>query len=351
MAVVNNTSRNRDQARQPLIGITMGDPAGIGPEIVVKALADSEIRSLGRFIVFGLNETLSYAADRAEIDCYWWRFQHDHLYDLNYNVTVADYDELYEISEPPPRPNRLCGQASLSFLQGAIQLAQAHQLSALVTAPICKAGWKLAKCRFPGHTEMLAHAFRAKDVAMMFAGGPLRVTLATIHEPLFAVRHKFTIGRVFNPIMLMDRALREWFGIDQPRIAVAGLNPHAGENGQFGDEEKRIITPAILMASEAGIDCSGPFPPDAVFNMAVNGKFDGVVAMYHDQGLIPVKLLAPDDSVNITLGLPIIRTSVDHGTAFDIAGKNIARVEPMKNAIRMAVRLARINSQLVAAGK
>ena len=327
----------------------MGDPAGIGPEIVVKALADPEIRSLGRFIIFGLNETLSYAADRAEIDCYWWRFQHDHLYNFNNNVTVADYDELYEIFERTPRPNRLCGQASLSFLQGAIQLAKTHQLAALVTAPICKASWKLAKCRFPGHTEMLAHAFRAKNVAMMFAGGPLRVTLATIHEPLFAVRHKFTIGRVFNPIVLMDKALREWFGITEPRIAVAGVNPHAGENGQFGDEEKRIIKPAILMASETGIDCSGPFPPDAVFAMAVNGKFDGVVAMYHDQGLIPVKLLAPDDSVNITLGLPIIRTSVDHGTAFDIAGQNIARVEPMKNAIRMAVRLARIHSQLIVA--
>jgi len=351
MAVVNRTSKSRNQSWRHLIGITMGDPAGIGPEIVIKALADPEIRSLGRFVIFGLNETLSYTADRSEIDCYWWRFQHDHLYNLNNNVTIADYDELYEISEPTPRPNRLCGQASLSFLQGAIQLAQTHQLAALVTAPICKASWKLAKCRFPGHTEMLAHAFRAKDVAMMFAGGPLRVTLATIHEPLFAVRHKFTIGRVFSPIMLMNKALREWFGIAEPKIAVAGINPHAGENGQFGDEEKRIIRPAILMASEAGIDCSGPFPPDAVFNMAVNGKFDGVVAMYHDQGLIPVKLLAPDDSVNITLGLPIIRTSVDHGTAFDIAGKNIARVEPMKNAIRMAVRLARINSQLVATGK
>ena len=147
MAVINNTSKDRDKSRQPLIGITMGDPAGIGPEVVVKALADPKIRSLGRFVIFGLNETLSYTADRAEIDCYWWRFQHDHLYNLNNNVTVADYDELYEISEPQPKSNRLCGQASLSFLQGAIQLAQTRQLSALVTAPICKASWKLAKCR------------------------------------------------------------------------------------------------------------------------------------------------------------------------------------------------------------
>ena len=351
MTTENVTSNNPNQSWQPLIGITMGDPAGIGPEIVVKALADPGIRSLGRFVIFGLHETLSYAADQAEIDCYWWRFQHDHLYNLNYNVTVADYDELYEIPTPSPRPNRLCGQASLSFLQGAIELARKQRLAALVTAPICKQSWKLAKCRFPGHTEMLAHSFRAKNVAMMFAGGPLRVALATIHEPLFAVRNKFTIGCVFNPIVLLDKALRDWFGIAEPQIGVAGINPHAGENGQFGDEEKRIIKPAILMANEAGVNCSGPFPPDTIFNMALDGRFDAVVAMYHDQGLIPVKLLAPNDSVNITLGLPIIRTSVDHGTAFDIAGQNIARVEPMKNAIRMAVRLARINNQPIAAEK
>ena len=351
MAMGKGKSSSQNQSWQPLIAITMGDPAGIGPEIVIKALADPDVRALGQFVIFGLHETLSYAADRAEIDCYWWRFQHDRLYNLNNNVTVADYDELYEIPEPAPRPNRLCGQASLSFLQGAIQLAQKQRLAALVTAPICKQSWKLAKCRFPGHTEMLAHFFRVKNVAMMFAGGSLRVALATIHEPLFAVRHKFTIGRVFNPIVLLDKALREWFGIVEPRIAVAAVNPHAGENGQFGDEEKRIIKPAILMAGESGVNCSGPFPPDSIFNMALDGKFDGVVAMYHDQGLIPVKLLAPNDSVNITLGLPIIRTSVDHGTAFDIAGRNIARVEPMKNAIRMAVRLARLNSQPITAEK
>ncbi len=349
MSMDNDISQRENQPWRPLIGITMGDPAGIGPEIVVKALADPAIRALGRFVIFGLNETLAYAADRSEIDCYWWRFQHDHLYNFNNNVTVADFDELYEIPEPAARPNRLCGQASLSFLQGAIELAKKRRLAALVTGPICKQSWKLAKCRFPGHTELLAHAFRTKQVAMMFAGGPLRVVLATIHEPLFAVRHKFTIGRVFNPIVLLDKALREWFGIDEPRIGVAGVNPHAGENGQFGDEEKRIIKPAILMAGETGVNCSGPFAPDAVFGMALDGKFDGVVAMYHDQGLIPIKLLAANESVNITLGLPIIRTSVDHGTAFDIAGKNIARVEPMKNAIRMAVRLARIHNQVLAA--
>ncbi len=351
MSTNNVTSGGENQPWRPLVGITMGDPAGIGPEIVVKALADPAIRALGRFVIFGLNETLAYAADRSEIDCYWWRFQHDHLHNCNNNVTVADFDELYEIPEPAARPNRLCGQASLSFLQGAIQLAKKRRLATLVTGPICKQSWKLAKCRFPGHTELLAHAFRSKQVAMMFAGGPLRVALATIHESLFGVRNKFTIGRVFNPIVLLDKALREWFGIDEPRIAVAGINPHAGENGQFGDEEKRIIKPAILMAGETGVNCSGPFPADTVFGMAVDGKFDGVVAMYHDQGLIPIKLLAPNESVNITLGLPIIRTSVDHGTAFDIAGKNIARIEPMKNAIRMAVRLARIHNQVLAAEK
>ena len=164
--------------------------------------------------------------------------------------------------------------------------------------------------------------------------------LATIHEPLFELRHKFKIGTVFDPIDLAHRALIDWFGIEKPRIAVCGLNPHASENGQFGDEEKRIIEPAILMARQHGIDATGPFPADTVFIKAVQGHYDIVVAMYHDQGLIPVKLLDFSGSVNMTLGLPIVRTSPDHGTAFDIAGKNKADPGSMKSAILIAVAAA-----------
>jgi 4-hydroxythreonine-4-phosphate dehydrogenase len=175
---------------------------------------------------------------------------------------------------------------------------------------------------------------------MMFVSGRLRVALASIHEPLFDLRNKFTIGRVFDPIDLMHQALRDWFGLERPRIAVCGLNPHAGEGGLFGDEESRIIEPAIVMAREAGANAEGPYPADTVFWRAMQGQFDGVVAMYHDQGLIPVKLVAFDEAVQMTLGLPVIRVSVDHGTAFDIAGQNRANPASMRAAIRLASTLA-----------
>ena len=162
------------------------------------------------------------------------------------------------------------------------------------------------------------------------------MVLATIHEALFEIRHRFIIGRIFNPIDLVNTALKDFFGIEKPKIAVAALNPHASENGQFGDEEKRIISPAILMAQEVGIDVVGPFPADTLFHQALDGRYDAIVAMYHDQGLIPVKMLAFDKAVNVTIGLPIIRTSVDHGTAFDIAGRNRANPNSMKAALNLA---------------
>jgi 4-hydroxythreonine-4-phosphate dehydrogenase len=218
-----------------------------------------------------------------------------------------------------------------------------NKIDAIVTAPISKESWKLAKFNFPGHTELLTKRTRAKCSAMMFVGGPFRVVLATIHEGLFEIRHSFTIGRVFTPIDLVNDALIKWFGIAKPRIAVAALNPHASEAGQFGDEEKRIISPAILMAQEAGIQVEGPFPADTLFYKALQrNHYDAIVAMYHDQGLIPVKMLAFDKAVNVTIGLSIIRTSVDHGTAFDIAGKNRANPNSMKAAIRLACDMVAI---------
>jgi 4-hydroxy-L-threonine phosphate dehydrogenase PdxA len=176
----------------------------------------------------------------------------------------------------------------------------------------------------------------------MFVAGPLKVALATIHRALFEVRHEFTIGCVFEPIDLLNIALKEYFDIENPKIGVAALNPHAGEGGQFGDEEQRIISPAILLAQEQGINCQGPFPADTLFLRAAHGEFDAVVAMYHDQGMIPVKLLAFEDAVNITLGIPIIRTSPAHGTAFDIVGKNIADPSSMIAAITTAIKMATI---------
>ena len=333
--------------RRPVIGVTMGDPAGVGPEVVVKALADPTIRRLGRFVVFGMNELLSYAADLAEIDPYWWRLQHDSPragYDLVHEVVVLDYDEYSILGQAVHRPTKQGGQASLEFLDDAITAAlrgpgEPGRIDAIVTAPICKESWKMAGCRFPGHTELLAWRTKAKRMVMMFDSPRLRVTLATVHQALMDVRNTLNIGAVFDAIDLGHQACKG-LGVAEPRIAVCGLNPHASENGQFGDEEKRVITPAIEMAWQAGIDAKGPFPADTLFLDAVGGKYDLVVAMYHDQGLIPVKLLGFDDAVNLTLGLPVIRTSVDHGTAFDIVGKNLARPDSMKAAIRLAACLA-----------
>jgi 4-hydroxythreonine-4-phosphate dehydrogenase len=182
---------------------------------------------------------------------------------------------------------------------------------------------------------------------MMFVAGPLKIALATIHEALFELRNKFTIGCVYEPIDLLNTALQEFFGIKNPKIAVAALNPHAGEDGQFGDEEQRIISPAILIAQEMGVNCSGPYPADTLFMRAAGGEFDGVVAMYHDQAMIPVKLLAFKEAVNVTIGLPIIRTSPAHGTAFDIAGKGVADESSFKAAIKLAMDMAKCKRQKI----
>ncbi|MHC4562786.1 MAG: 4-hydroxythreonine-4-phosphate dehydrogenase PdxA [Planctomycetota bacterium] len=326
---------------RPTIGITMGDPCGIGAEIIVKALGDEDLLRRARFIVFGLSEQLAYTADQLEVD---WPFVRDHHEDIRRyadNVVVLDYDEISIPPSMPRGPSRQGGQASLAFCEGAIEAAKVGLIDAIITAPVSKTSWQQAgQKKFPGHTELLADRFRCRHVAMMFVSPPLKVVLATIHEPLFEVRNRFTIGCVFNPIDLADVALKQWFGVDEPRIGVCGINPHAGEDGRFGDEEERVIAPAVLMAAEAGINVSGPYPADTLFIKAVEGKYDCVVAMYHDQGLIPVKLLAWREAVNLTLGLPVIRTSPDHGTAFDIAGRGRADAGSMSAAIRLAIDLA-----------
>ena len=324
-----------------VIGITMGDPGGIGPEVVVKALADPAVRRLAKFIIFGLDEPLEYAADLCEVEPFWYRFPHEKISrDYPRQVSVADYDE-YSAPSWLHTPSRLSGEASMRFCLDAIDAARDGLIDAVVTAPINKTSWTLAGGKWPGHTEMLADRCKSPRKAMMFVAGNLKLALATIHEALFEIRHKFTIGCVFEPIDLLNTALKDYFGIAKPRIAVCGLNPHAGEDGQFGDEENRIIKPALLLAQEVGINCLGPFPADSLFAHAVHGEYDGVVAMYHDQGLIPVKMLAFDSAVNVTIGLPIIRTSPAHGTAFDIAGKGVASAESMKAAIRTAVEMAK----------
>jgi 4-hydroxythreonine-4-phosphate dehydrogenase len=326
---------------RPTIAITMGDPAGIGPEVIVKALADARLRHKARYVIYGMNELLSYAADIAEFDVFWWRDQYNgRLRAYPHDVVVVDYDQYSMLGSSIRTPSKMGGEASMRFCLDAIEAANKKLVDAVVTAPIAKESWKLAGYNYPGHTELFAQRTGARRFAMMFAGGPLKVILATVHVPLNGLWGRLNIGAVFQPIEMLNQVLQDWFGIEKPRIAVAGLNPHASENGQFGDEEERIISPAILMARDQGIDATGPHSPDTVFLAARDGKYDAVVAMYHDQGLIPVKLLAFDQAVNLTVGLPIIRTSPDHGTAFDIVGRNRANPGSMRAAIEMAINLS-----------
>ncbi len=326
---------------RPLVGLSLGDPLGIGPEVLVKALADHALRSRARFVIFGLDDVLEIAADQAEINPFWWREPYDGSVRVGSGVLVADLDDL-----PPVRPNGvrgpdpLAGHASFRFFEEGARHLRAGTLDALVTGPICKQSWHLANHRFHGHTDFLARRFEARRINMAFVAGDLRVALASDHVPLFELRNRFTIGLVHQPIDLLHETLRDWFGVAEPHIGVLALNPHAGEGGLLGDEEQRIIEPAVALARNAGIRVTGPLPPDTAFIPSVRARFDGLVAMYHDQGLIPLKMQAFSSAAQLTLGLGAVRTSPDHGTAFDIAGKNRADSGSMSAAIELAIQIA-----------
>ncbi len=331
----------------PVIGISMGDPLGIGPEVVVKALADPALHREARFIVYGRNELLTLAADRSSIRPYWYRVAHSSERasgNLLPPVTVVDFDETDFLPPSEPGPHRTAGHLSKAFVEEAIADAQRsstdpRRVDAIVTGPICKESWSLAGFRWPGHTELLAHRTKSKHHAMAFVSPKLRVVLATAHVPLMDVKNVLTIGRVHECIEFAHELARD-LGVAAPKIAVCGLNPHAGENGLLGDEDGRVIAPGVEVAVRQGIAATGPHPADTIFIDAANGDVDLVVAMYHDQGLIPVKLLGWEDAVNVTLGLPIVRTSPDHGTAFGIAGKDQANPGSMRAAVDLARTLA-----------
>lgn len=330
-----------DANLRPLIGISMGDPLGIGPEVIVKALADPELRNRARYVVYGMHDVLELVADQAELNRFWWREPYDRPPRVSTGVLVADFDDLQCTAINGLRgPDETAGHASFRFFQQAVGHLRRAAIDALVTGPICKESWHLARHRFKGHTELLRHEFDTRRVNMLFVAGDLRVALASDHIPLFELRNRFTIGLVHQPIDLLDQALREWFGIERPHIGVLGLNPHAGEGGLIGDEEQRVIEPALTMARNAGIHVAGPLSPDTAFMPEVASRFDGLVAMYHDQALIPIKMHAFHQAVNVTLGLPVLRTSPDHGTAFELAGKNRANAGSMTAAIGLAIDLA-----------
>jgi len=320
------------------IAITMGDPAGVGPEIIAKLYADPT--PLPSTLVLGDEGMLKRAI---------------RLLALPLTVRVIDSPEDFQSTSrtinvislshlPDDLPfgqlDAQAGQAAYDYILAGINLALQKRIGAMVTAPINKEALKLAGIHYPGHTEILADFSGTKDFAMMLMNEELRVILVTIHVSLREAIEQLTVARELTTIRLAYQAMTQ-LGIAHPRIAVAGLNPHAGEHGLFGSEDEMIVKPAIQQAQAEGIEASGPWPGDTVFMLARQGRFDIVVAQYHDQGLIPVKYLGVDEGVNITVGLPFVRTSVDHGTAFDIAGTGKASHASLQVAIEQAALLAK----------
>jgi 4-hydroxythreonine-4-phosphate dehydrogenase len=326
------------------IGVTIGDPAGIGPEIVVAALADPDLGC--RAVAIGDAGILARAAKILSIDVGF-----DVIDDpAAARFTPGTIDVLSVSRLPADLPfgeiGAESGAAAFEYIRTAIDLALAGKIGAIATAPVHKEALKLAGVPYPGHTEMLADLTRAPHHAMMLFNDELRVLLVTIHLSLIDAIRSLTVEKELIALRLADRAARQ-LGVPRPRVAVAGLNPHAGENGLFGREDLDIIRPAVEQARHEGIDASGPWPGDTVFMQARQGRFDIVVAQYHDQGLIPVKYLGIEHGVNVTVGLPFVRTSVDHGTAFDIAGTGKANPESMKVAIRQAAKMSGAADPLV----
>lgn len=304
------------------VGVTLGDPAGIGPEIVAAALHAAPREWRERIVVYGDRGPLERAAKTLSIE-------------LPELTVVGDGQGDAAV---PGAPDKVSGAAQVGYLEAAAAAAARGELAAIVTAPISKTWARRAGFEFLGHTEMLAARLGARDVAMFFVGPKLKVALATVHRPLAEVVSDLSTERVRVVIELVAHSLVRDLGIVAPRIGVVGLNPHAGEDGLLGDEDADIIAPA-LVAPFPPATLLGPLVPDAAFRDAVEGRYDALIAMYHDQGLIPVKLIDFEDSVNVTLGLPIVRTSPDHGTAYDIAGRGIARPSSMKRALALAIEM------------
>ena len=288
-----------------------------------------------------MNEMLAYAADLAEYDVFWWRDQYNgRLRAYPHDVVVVDYDQYSMLGSAIRSPSKMGGEASMRFCLDAIDAAQKKLVDAVVTAPIAKESWKLAGYHYPGPHRTVRRSDRTRGYTMMFAGGPLKVVLATVHIPLMGMWGKLNIGAVFQPIELLHQALVEWFDIPKPRIAVCGRESACLRERSVRRRGRTHHLARHGDGPRARHRRHGPYPPDTIFLRAPHGQFDAVVAMYHDQGLIPVKLLAFDRAVNMTLGLPIIRTSPDHGTAFDIVGRNRANPGSMRAAIELAIDLA-----------
>ncbi len=309
----------------------MGDPQGIGPEVLLKALARPSVRRLARWVVIGDRGVLERTARRLHLA----------LVERAAHLCLVNLANVDRRAWKPGRISAAAGRASYDYLREAMHQWRAGAIQALVTAPVTKAAIQQAGIPFIGHTEFLARAARTPRIAMMLVGGALRVVLVTRHVALSAVPRCVTPAALRTTIRLTHEALCHWFGLRSPRIAVASLNPHAGEAGSMGDEERRVLRPVIASLRRACPTLVGPIAPDVAFYDAYRGRYDAVVCMYHDQGLIPLKMIARDTGVNVTLGLPFVRTSPDHGTALDIAGRGTADPGAMIAAMQLAVHLCR----------
>ena len=333
--------------KRPII-ITMGDPTGVGPEIILKAWLNDEMDADGRpLVVAGDVAVLQRAAAIFGAELVVEPISEAGQGLASHRLRCGERSLLLQaLSELPAaeliygRPTVDCGRAMVRYIEWACDRCLSGEAAGMVTAPVNKQALHAAGCSAPGHTELLAQRCGIERVVMMLAGSRLRVCLVTTHLALGDVPAALSCDAILSTVQISDAALRRYFGLIQPRLAVLALNPHAGEGGRFGEEEQRIIAPAIEAASELGIAASGPHSADTLFHFAVKGVYDGVICMYHDQGLIPLKLLHFDDGVNVTLGLPIIRTSVDHGTAYDLAGSGRASSASLQVAVRLAGEMA-----------
>jgi len=327
---------------KPIVGITMGDAAGVGPEIILKSLAKEEMYDLSRPLVIGDSKILERAKSFVNSELIIESISAERIQDLPYNFgTVYCLDlNLLDENLPIGQVSPEAGHAAFEYLATAIELAKENKIDAICTAPLNKEALHKGGHKYPGHTEILADLTGTEDFSMMLSAPNLKVIHVTTHVGIIDAVKMINPERVYHVIKLAHDTLKK-SGIESPKIAVCGINPHAGENGLFGyGEEEEKVVPAVEKAQGEGIDVVGPLPADTLFFRTVRGDFDIVVAMYHDQGHGPVKVLGLDAGVNITVGLPIIRTSVDHGTAFDIAGKGIADEKSLMEAIRQAVEFA-----------
>ncbi len=321
---------------KPILGITIGDINGIGPEVIIKALSDSRLLNLFTPLIYGSTKVLSFYKKALNISDFNYSQSKNPGQLLHRKINVINcWNEHHEVKAGEDTLEG--GKCAFMALERAVGDLKEGMIDGLVTAPINKNNIQNDQFKFPGHTEYLASKFDSKDILMMMVGHSMKIGVATGHIPIKEVSQMLTKELLIKKIRLMNQSLISDFGIIKPKIAVLGLNPHAGENGLLGTEENEIVKPAVKELKDKGILAFGPFPADGFFGVAQYQKVDGIMAMYHDQGLIPFKALAFDNGVNFTAGLPVVRTSPDHGTAFNIAGKDQADPSSIREAIYLAI--------------